>query len=94
MSVDSASMVVVVDGLRLLCLSTVKPSERTGKLWQRLPCLSAAKSSEQTGKPTEMVKTGWSYCPLCVCLQAVCFDDFVRTVRHTPTLRMQTSNGS
>ena len=41
-----------------------------------------------------MVKTGWSYYPLRVCPQAVYFDQFMRTVRDIPTLRMETTNGS
>ena len=86
-------MVVVVGGLRLQCPSTAKPSKRTGKPWLRLPYLGATKPSERIRKPTEMVKTGWPYCPLHVCHQAVCFDEFLKTVRDTPTLRMETSNG-
>ena len=35
-----------------------------------------------------MVKIGWS-----LSSSAVCFDKFMRTVRVTPTLRMETSNG-
>ena len=78
--------------LRLPCLNAAKPSERIRKPWLRLPCLSVAKLSEQAEKTTEVIKTGWSLCPFCVCLQTVCFDEFVRTVRDTPTLRMETSN--
>ena len=44
-------------------------------------------------KPTEMVKTRWSDYPLRVCLQAVCFEKLMGTVRDTPTLGMETSNG-
>ena len=38
-----------------------------------------------------MIKTGGSYYPLRVCLQFVCFDGSMRTVRDTQ--RMGTSNG-
>ena len=58
--VESAGMVVVVGGLRLSCLSTAKPSVRTGKPWQKLPRLGVAKPRERTGQLTEMVKTAWS----------------------------------
>ena len=47
----------VKPSLKLPGLSVTKPSERAGKLWQRLLWVSAAKPSEWTGKPTEIVKT-------------------------------------
>ena len=63
-------------------------NERTNErvVWLRLPCI-AEPGNEQTsfvaktfvpwrcasGNQIEMIKTGWSYYPLRVCLQTVCF---------------------